>query len=192
MKNALLKVNLIGVLLLTALCVLQWRAQYHLQGRYASLEKQHDTLQRAKEEGERMLTEAKGDLEQFRAQVMQSHQARKEAEKSMTAVRSELLDLSAERDRLHAVLITWKEAVTARDQRLEQLQRTLDESVKARNDVVEKFNLLARSQNQAVERLNAALAELARLRTNSVGKANPKAPVSSPAPPAQPRATNPP
>ncbi len=181
MKPSLSVANLVGVVLLSGVCVVQWSDERQLLVRAEALERERSELRISNEEREKALGNAKADLEQFRAQVTREHESRQAAEEGLSKARADIRELSAERDRLNSALTAWREAVSSRDERLLQAQQSLEEAGQSRNAAIEKFNALARSHREAVERLNAAIHELDRLRSTGTSGV-PAKPIPGPSP----------
>lgn len=180
MTYPIARLNLCGVLLLSALCVVQWREQGRLAHRIAALETERSLLGQGKKEAEKALEGVKTDVEEFRTQIKEAHSDRETADKRHAVAVSEVLALKAELEQLNATVGEWKAAVAARDSMIQGMRQLLDETVRERNAMIEKFNAVGRSQNDAVQRLNSALEELARLRTQATSQsmAKPSAPPS--------------
>lgn len=181
MKSSLAVGNLVGVVLLSGICALQWSDARQLRLRAEALEKERSELRISNEEREKALGNAKADLEQFRAQVTRDHEGRQAAEAGLSKARADIRELSAERDRLNSALTAWREAVASRDERLMHAQESLAEVGQSRNAAIEQFNTLARSHREAVERLNAVIQELNRLRSNGTSGV-PAKPIPGPSP----------
>ncbi len=181
MRPSLAVGNLVGVVLLSGVCVVQWSDERQLRLRLEALEKERSELRIPNEEREKALGNAKADLEQFRAQVSRDHERRQAAEEGLSKARADIRELSSERDRLSSALTTWREAVASRDQHLSRAQKSLEEAGQSRNAAIEQFNTLARSHREAVERLNVAIQELNRLRSTGTSGV-PAKPIPGPRP----------
>lgn len=156
MNRALQYANLLGVVVLAAVCVAQWQAQRRLRLQLNEAEK--TTLQqRAKLEEQTKALKSQGeDLEELRKQVSKRSTELRETSEQLIAAESQRLQLGRERDQLQTIVGEWKQAVRLRDERIEEANTRIGEMARRANEAVEKYNGLAKDYNQMVEKLNAA------------------------------------
>ncbi|MHB1308304.1 MAG: hypothetical protein ACYDC1_00165 [Limisphaerales bacterium] len=160
MNRFLWAFNLVGVIALTVLCVLQWRANRQVQLETIALHRAHLEQEARLSDQERTLGGQAEDLEQLRGQLSRTLNSLKVAESNRLTAESDLHQTLAERDQLRSGLSNWTAAVTIRDQRLQeaaaQLERLAgerDEAVREFNDLASRFNALVKDWNELQARL---------------------------------------
>ena len=161
--------NLAGVILLAALCIVQWNVNSRLNLRIISMEKTADHQTQAIASQQTKITGYETDLNDFRIRVDQ-------AEKTATIDEKQIKELEHARDRLIAekdaltmeveqakkAIEQWTAAVKDRDEALKKAGDDLKKSTDDRNAAVMKFNDLANKYNDVVKDLNEARARLAK------------------------------
>lgn len=163
-------INFVGVIVLGALCALQWYAQRRLhleltaqarelQARGVTLKDQAATVQG--------LTR---DLEAFRSRWQETSASAAECEQRSRRLEREAALVTSERDQLKVNLDHWRDAVAERDLRLQEWVGRLEEMARERNDVVEKFNALAERHGRLVTELNEARRASAAAVTNAAAR----------------------
>jgi len=145
--------NLIGVVALTALCVVQWRTNRTLNLELNQQQKLGEQTASRLKELARQMQGGAADLEEFRQRVAQANSALQAAEARRAALEPQLKQLRNERDQLKTSVTNWAAAVAARDDRLKQAGADLARLGSERNEAVRKFNELAVRQNQLVAEL---------------------------------------
>lgn len=162
MKRTLLLplVNAVGVLLLTGLCLAQWRANRRLHLEVNELIRSRDGLTATVEEQKRVLVGQGADLERFRAHVIEASDRARDLAAKLARVEADARQLAVERDQLKASVTNWSAAVAVRDERLQAAAGQMKELGDARNEAVTKFNELASRYNAVVKDLNEARAAL--------------------------------
>jgi len=149
MSRALTWINLLGVLVLTTLCVLQWRANRSLNLDVNRLEQTRQTQSAKIDEQAATLRGLQSDLDRFREQLGSTTLSQKDAETKLRASERLAVQLANERDQLKESIAQWTAAVATRDARLTELASRL-------NDTVAKYNALVASHNDLVKQLNDA------------------------------------
>jgi chromosome segregation ATPase len=167
MNRTLQVLNLLGVLVLAALCVVQWRANRTLNLEAAGLEKVRLDQAAKLAELEKIIKGQAADLDSFREQLGKTHELLRGAEAKVAILERDGRQLTAERDQLKASVAKWADAVAERDARLGQLEAQTQKLATDRNDAVKKFNELAEKYNAVVKDLNEARARLSGQRTNA-------------------------
>ncbi len=147
--------NLLGVLVLAALCAVQWQANRRLNLQVIDLERTRQQQVQKMTEQDRTIKGYASDLDEFRRRLEQSDSALKEAETKVATLGMERDQLLAERDRNKIVLEKWMAAVMERDEAIKKGNDEILKLAQARNDAVAKFNDLATKYNAVVKELNA-------------------------------------
>ncbi len=123
--------NFAGILILVALCCVQWRANRQVNLRAIGLEKIRLTQVQKISEQEKTIKGQAADLDDFRQRLELSEAALKESQQKFNALAIERDKLIAERNQLKTTLDTWKAAVAQRDaaikQASEQIQKLATE-----------------------------------------------------------------
>ena len=165
MNRFLEKINLLGVVILAVLCVAQWKIN-----RAANLELQTTQLLNREQttrisEQEKTIQASTADLEAFRGQLVTTKGSEKNLEKKLAELERKTLQLASENGALKSSVTNWAAAVETRDHQLHQAVTNIQTLVFSRDDAIEKFNDLAKRQNELV-------AEINRSRTNTISKTN--------------------
>jgi septal ring factor EnvC (AmiA/AmiB activator) len=145
--------NFVGVLLLAALCVIQWRTNRQLNLDLNAVEKARQQQAARLEEQARQLKGGVADLDEFRAQLSSATAALKAAETKFALAERQVIQLTTERDQLKTSVTGWAAAVAARDAQLKQAATDAQKLADDRNATVLKFNDLAKRQNEQVKEL---------------------------------------
>ena len=160
MNRFLRAFNLVGVIALTVLCVLQWRANRQVQLEMIALHRERLDQEARLSDQERTLGGQAEDLEQLRGQLSRALDALKVAESNRLTAESDLRQTLAERDQLRSALSNWAAAVSVRDERLQEAAAQLarlagerDEAVREFNDLAGRFNALVKDWNELQARL---------------------------------------
>jgi chromosome segregation ATPase len=146
--------NLCGVLVLAAVCVLQWRVNRDLNLRTNQLDKTRIDQQTQIEEQVKQMEGQAADLDAFREHVQRASADLKVAESNLYVARHEVLLLTAQRDQLKEAIEDWYKAVEERDEQIRSASDQIQQLADDRNEVVTRFNELANKHNQAIEDLN--------------------------------------
>jgi chromosome segregation ATPase len=140
--------NLLGVVMLTVLCIAQWQNNSSLENQVAQLQRT-DAEQSAKIAEQQMTLKNDAiDLEDLRQRLSMS-------ESSLQTMTAEKNRLAAESQQLKAALATWMAAVKARDAALRQASGLIQKLAGERNDAIAKFNDLADKYNALVKQVNS-------------------------------------
>jgi chromosome segregation ATPase len=159
MKRALPLLNLVGVLLLSTLCIIQWQINRRINLEVNRLEKIRLDQEARIAEQEKAAKAAATDLELFREQLHATVRSRKAAEDKVHVLEQDNHQLAAERDQLKESVRQWTEAVAARDEQLKLAVEHLEKAGRERNEAVLKFNDLAEKYNGVVTNLNQRTAD---------------------------------
>lgn len=154
MQRTLQYLNLFGILVLAALCILQWRINRDLNLKTNEMEKARMEQMARIAEQEKKINGYQSDLDAFRDQLLSATANLKSAESNFTVARLESLQLTAERDQLKQNIAGWSKAVSDRDALLAKANEQINQLASDRNDAVAKFNSLAEKHNQVVDDLN--------------------------------------
>jgi chromosome segregation ATPase len=167
MNRFLGPLNLVGVLVLSGICILQWQTnrQSHLE-RVAQTKAHYELLAKV-EEQTGQIRDSNADRDRFRDQLTKVSGSWKETGEELAALRRERAAWLVEREMLKSNIVAWTEAVAARDGRIKEANLSVERVARERNERIEAFNRLAEKHNATVQRLNEALAKLVELRTNS-------------------------
>lgn len=173
MNRFLGPLNLVGVLVLSSICILQWRTnrQAHLE-RVAQTKAHYELLAKVEEQASQ-IRDSNADRDRFRDQLTKVSGSWKETGVELASLRKERAAWLVERDTLKSNIVAWTEAVTARDGRIKEANLSLERLAHERNERIEAFNRLAEKHNATVQRLNETLAKLVELRTNAPATAKP-------------------
>jgi chromosome segregation ATPase len=153
-------VNLLGVLILSALCIVQWRRDRHLNLETNRLEKirlQNTTTLFNQEQSIKGLN---ADLLQLKEQMGKIQTDLAETRQKLRTTENESRQLTAERDQLKSSITNWVHAVAARDERLKEANNEIRQLGEELNFSITKFNELATNYNATVKELNELKARL--------------------------------
>src|SRR5687768_7251196 len=98
MNRAMQFINLVGVLLLVALCVAQWQVNRRTNLRAIELDRLGQEQRVTIGEQQKTIKGQAADLDAFREQLTRTHGTLKETETRLATVEGEVRQLSAERD----------------------------------------------------------------------------------------------
>ena len=154
MNRALHYFNLFGVAVLAVVCVMQWRINRELNLRTVQLEKEGLADRARIEDQDRQLKGHAADLDSFREHVQRARTELQTAESNLVMSRRELERASSEREGLKQSIASWSKAVAERDEQIKHASDLLQKLGTERNEVVGKFNDLAKKHNRVVEVLN--------------------------------------
>lgn len=156
MNRALNWLNLAGVGLLALLCLAQWKTNLSL---HQAVRQHTAALQRQTElqhqEREKFATQDRA-TENLRQELIRWRDLSQASAQRLASAEQELRRLQSERQRDQTNLQAWTAAVAARDERLQQNQRSLQSLLQERDDAVRQFNELAARHNQVVRELDQA------------------------------------
>jgi chromosome segregation ATPase len=155
MNRRLQVANLIGVLVLVALCVVQWNRNRRLNLEAIRLEALRRSQEQVVADQTRNIQGLTGDLAQFKERLGTAREDHSESIKQISALRGERDELSVDTSQLKESLAAWTEAVVARDERLKEANDRILELGGRLDDSIQKFNGLATNYNAVVARLNA-------------------------------------
>lgn len=164
-------INLVGVLLLAALCAGQWRRDRRQNLELLQGEKQRLAGETQLREQTRKSDGLAADLARFKEQYLDAHTNTAAARASLLRVEQELGRLRAERDQLQSAVTNWAAAVTARDASLRALNERwretagqLDDSVLRHNELASNYNATVRRFNELATNYNSVVTQLNTLR----------------------------
>ena len=159
------KINLIGVIILAMLCVAQWKINRAANLNLQAAQKLNREQTAKISEYEKSIQASAADLESFRSQIIAAKAGEKDLEKKLADSERNSLQLTSENGALKTAITNWAAAVETRDQQLHQAVTNIQFVVQSRDEAIEKFNALAKRQNELV-------AEINRSRTNTISKTN--------------------
>jgi chromosome segregation ATPase len=146
--------NLIGILLLTGLCGLQWKIDQDLNTKITSLE----STRKAQEQ---QITEQTGMLDTLRKEFSALGEKFTEISAKAEKTEGELIDanrnaklLTVERDQAKDAIVEWQDAVKQRDERIKEANNRITKLATDLNSQVAKFNDLATNYNDTVVKFN--------------------------------------
>ena len=152
--KALHLINSVGILVVTGLCVVQWRVDQRLTGEVASLESK-----RRQQDG--VVTEQTGQLERLRTELTVVQERFngasgriEKAESSLAEAQQQVRLASSERDQLKDSVTHWMSAVTQRDERIKEGNTQIRKLADDLTASVTKFNQLATNYIVTVLQLN--------------------------------------
>jgi uncharacterized coiled-coil DUF342 family protein len=151
--------NLAGVLLLAALCTVQWGVNRRVTLQAIRLDKTRQEQAQKIDEQAKAIKGYLADLNELRDRLERSEMSLQQTEsklKSMTADRDQAI---AQRDQYAADLAKWTAAVKERDEALKKANEEITTIVAARNEAIQKLNDLAIKYNGVVKDLNEARAK---------------------------------
>ena len=154
--------NQVGILLLAALCIWQWRRDYDLNLEVNRLEKL------GLEQGAKLMEQEKArfglaeDLANLKVQFGRLETQSNDASQKFRNGSRELRQISSERDQLKTSISNWVVAVATRDERLRQANEQTRQLADELNSSIHKFNELATNHNARVKELNELHAQLAK------------------------------
>jgi uncharacterized coiled-coil DUF342 family protein len=151
--------NLAGVVLLAALCGVQWGVNRRVTLEAIRLEK---TRQEQVQKIEEQASAIKGylaDLDELRGRLERSEMSLQQTESKLKAMTADRDRAIAQRDQYAADLAKWTAAVKERDEALKKASEQITTIVAARNEAIQKLNDLAIKYNGVVKDLNEARAK---------------------------------
>jgi chromosome segregation ATPase len=155
--------NLLGVAVLTVICLLQWKRDRALNLELNRSERTRLEQQSKLAEQEKNLRGLTDDLALFKEQLSRTQNDGRESAKRLKVIERENQLLTSARDQLQESVTNWANAVTARDKLIAEANdniRALNERAGTLagqlNASIQKFNELATNYNTVVEELNAA------------------------------------
>jgi len=154
MKNALITLNLVGVLGLGVLCVAQWRMDRRLHAELERLEAVRVEQVQQLAERDRTINGQVSDLASLRDHITRLTGELKEIEGKFQGTERELGQVTSEREQLREAVKKWSAAVDARDEQMRAANLQIQELANRLNDTVLKFNELATNYNASVGLLN--------------------------------------
>jgi chromosome segregation ATPase len=154
MNRSLQYLNLLGVVALAALCVMQWRANRHLNLDVNGLEKARQEQAVRLADQEKTLTGYKADLDGFRGQLSRAAAEAAETGAHLAAAQHQLTQVLAERNQLNASVSNWMAAIEERDKQVKLANERLLKLAAERNEAVQRHNDLAEKYSEAVRQLN--------------------------------------
>jgi chromosome segregation ATPase len=158
------RLNLAGVLVLVALCVLQWRGDRALNLEVNRLEKTRLSQETKIAEQVKNLHGLNDDLALFEEELTRAQSELGESRKKLQELERSQPQLATERDQLKESVTNWANAVAARDERLATANTRIQELADQLNGSIQKFNELATNYNAIVQNLN----ELRGSKTNNI------------------------
>jgi len=159
MKDQLKYLNLVGVLALTALCVVQWRRDRRLNLEVNRLD-QVRLQQAAKiDDQANTLRGLNEDLSQLKSSLASEQTLRFQAEQKSAASEATNEQLVVERDQLKASITNWANAVALRDERMKEANARIEELAANLNATIRKYNALVTNYNAAAKTSGAAHAQ---------------------------------
>lgn len=153
--------NLIGVLVLAAVCIAQWQRDRQLNLEVNRLEKTRLDQAATLAEQEQTVRGLDADLAQFKAQFAKSANELDGLRQQLRAAERDARQLMLERDQLKTSVTNWAAAVAARDERLKEASAQIHRLADELNTSIQKFNELAVNHNAVVSNLNELRARFA-------------------------------
>jgi chromosome segregation ATPase len=154
MNRFLEKFNLVGIILLAALCAIQWRVNRDANVEAAQLRKTQLEQSAQIAEHKKTIAGQTIDLESFRTELMATKGAEKELAGKLSEAERANRQLVVETEQLKATLTNWVAAIAERDEQLRRASTNIQELIVARDDVIEKYNGLVKQHNQLVAQVN--------------------------------------
>ena len=154
-------VNLLGVLVLAALCIAQWQRDRRMNLEVNRLEKAGIGHRSMLAEQEQLIQGLNTDLAQFKKQMTKVQTDLNETRQKLRASEKEAHQLTAQRDQLKTSITNWVAAVSARDERLKEANKEIGRLADELNGSIKKFNELATNYNATVKDLNDLRARVA-------------------------------
>ena len=154
MNRSLQVANLVGIVVLAAVCVFQWSINRSVNLEANRLEKVRIEQQQRIEEQDKSIKDCTADLDAFREQIQSLSRSFKESETKSTQYESKLTQAESDREQLKENVAKWTEAVRLRDEELKKARDQIQILANDRNGAVERFNELAEKYNAAVRDLN--------------------------------------
>ena len=155
MNRSLQYVNLLGVMLLTGLCVFQWKTDQSLHFELRRLDRTRVEQSEKIVEQQQEMEGLSRDIGIIKDQFTTIHSNFLNARKELAATELENARLKGEGEQLRSNNVAWKNAVALRDERLAETARQLLSVTEKANDSIRKFNDLATNYNAVVDQLNA-------------------------------------
>jgi chromosome segregation ATPase len=168
MKNVLVFLNLLGVLVLSILCVAQWRIDRQLNLELNRIETIRLEQSARLEERDRTLAGYVTDLDSLREHLLRVTAELKETEGDLHLARHQVTQLNSQREQLLETVNKWAAAVEARDEQLLSATAQIQELAADANETILQFNELATNYNAVVN----ILEERTRLYNELVAKRN--------------------
>lgn len=158
MSRRLQFVNLVGVLVLVAICLLQWRRDRALNHEFNQNEKIRLEQQEKITGQEKQLRGLTDDLTGLKEHLRRTQDELVEQRKKSQTLERDQLQLTTEHAALQESLTNWMAAVMLRDERLSNANERIRDLAEQLEASVLKFNELATNYNSVVKDLNEARA----------------------------------
>lgn len=166
MNRLLSRFNALGVLALTALCVLQWRTNRNLNLEINRREQTHLDQTTLLLQQTRTVQGQAGDLANLRAHLDRLTRETDQTAANLAAAQRQLQQARAAGDQLRSSVSNWAAAVAARDRQIEEHAARIRALANERNDTVNQFNELAVRHNQLVKDFDSLRQQFAVRQTN--------------------------
>ena len=147
-------VNLFGVLLLVAVCAIQWQRDRRLNLDLIQHEKMRQAQEQKLAEQERNIRGLTADLASFKEQFMRTHTELAESRNQLNETERIARQMTTERDQLQSSITNWSRAVAERDSKIKEANARIGELGTQLNEAIQKFNQLATNHNDVVARYN--------------------------------------
>ena len=146
--------NIVGVLVLAALCGLQWKNESRLNAEVNALLQTQYGLEKTIDDQRKNIDGLSKDLALFKSQFAATKAELDETLLLLRKAENDILHLTAERDQLKEAVAAWQDAVKERDAHIEEANARIKEFAEALNESITKYNDLAVKFNEVVDMLN--------------------------------------
>ena len=154
--------NLGGVLILTVICVEQWRQDRTLNLTVNRLEQTTQTQAAKLQQQEATLQGVNADLMEFKERFSRSETGLQDTRQKLRTAEREVVQLTTERDQLKVSVTNWAAAVELRDAKLKESYQQTRHLGEELNASIQKFNDLASNHNALVKEVNELRTRLAK------------------------------
>jgi chromosome segregation ATPase len=156
MNRALQYLNLCGVLVLAALCAVQWQHDRQLNLQTIQLEKARQAQQQKISEQEETARGLSADLADFKQRFKAEHDDLEDAKRKLRENENTVASLTIEREQLKESITNWTAAVAQRDALMKEANGRIEELSTQLNASIQKYNELATNYDNVVKDLNEA------------------------------------
>ena len=146
--------NFFGVLVLVAICVVQWQRNRALNLEVNQLIKTHQEESQKISEQAKNIAGLTSDLAILKDQISQTHSNLTEARATSRNSESQIDQLQRERDQLKESVTNWANAVEIRDQRIKESNEQMLVLSQQLNDSIRKYNALVTNYNSVVKQMD--------------------------------------
>ena len=154
MSKLLQTVNFILALVLAGICLVQWRRERDYHAEIVKLDKTRQEQLITIAQNEKQIHGYQEDIADFKKRVEKMQASLEEQESVITSNRLQIARLDSITNQMAQAIDAWKKGVADRDEAIKKQNDSIRKLAGERDDMVKKYNALAKSQNEVVEKYN--------------------------------------